>query len=88
MARAGGQSWRDARTADDREQVCSNLPNFEDALAAGAVSAGHVDAIAAAVRGMDQVTAAEFFTHRDELLTKPTSRVSTRSGVAVATWRG
>jgi HNH endonuclease len=70
LAREGGQSSRDARAADDREQVCSNLPNFEDALAAGDVSAGHVDAIAAVVRGMDQVTAAEFFTHRDDLLTK------------------
>ena len=46
------------------------LPNFEAALASGAVSAGHVDAIAAAVRDMDQVTAAEFFTHRDDLLAK------------------
>ena len=36
----------------------------------GAVSAGHVDAIAGVVRGMDQVTATEFFTHRDDLLTK------------------
>jgi len=70
LAREGGQSSRDARTADDREQVCSNLPNFEHALASGAVSAGHVDAIAAAVRGMDHVTAAEFFTHRDDLLAK------------------
>jgi hypothetical protein len=88
LAREGGQSGRDARTADDREQACSNLPNFEAALAAGSVSAGHVDAIAAAVRGMDQVTAAEFFTHRDELLTKPATRVSTRSVAAAATWRG
>jgi hypothetical protein len=70
LAREGGQSSRDARTADDREQVCSNLPNFEAALANGAVSAGHVDAIAAAVRDMDQPTAAEFFTHRDDLLAK------------------
>src|SRR5262245_40307498 len=44
LAREGGESGRDARTADDREQVCSALPNFEDALAAGDVSAGHVDA--------------------------------------------
>jgi hypothetical protein len=70
LAREGSQSGRDARTADDREQVCSNLPNFEAALASGAVSAGHVDAIAAAVRDMDHVTAAEFFTHRDDLLAK------------------
>jgi hypothetical protein len=70
LAREGSQSSRDARTADDREQVCSNLPNFEEALASGAVSAGHVDAIASVVRDMDQVTAAEFFTHRDDLLAK------------------
>jgi Domain of unknown function (DUF222)/HNH endonuclease len=70
LVREGGQSGRDARTADDREQVCSNLPNFEEALAAGDVSAGHVDAIAGVVRGMDQAAAAEFFTHRDDLLTK------------------
>ena len=70
LAREGSQSGRDARTADDREKVCSALPNFEDALASGAVSAGHVDAIASVVRDMDQVTAAEFFTHRDDLLAK------------------
>jgi hypothetical protein len=70
LARHGGQSGRDARTADDREHICSSLPNFEDALAAGSVSSGHVDAIASVVRGMDQVTAAEFFTHRDDLLSK------------------
>src|SRR5215510_7155169 len=58
LAREGGQSGRDARTADDCEKVCTALPSFEDALAAGDVSAGHVDAIAGVVRGMDQVTAA------------------------------
>ena len=70
LVREGGQSGRDARSADDREKVCSDLPNFEAALASGSVSAGHVDAIAGAVRGMDHVTAAEFFTHRDDLLDK------------------
>ncbi len=70
LAREGGQSGKDARTADDREKVCTALPNFEDALAAGAVSAGHVDAIASAVRGLDQVTAAEFYANSDTLLDK------------------
>jgi hypothetical protein len=55
LAREGGQSGRDARTADDREKVCTALPSFEEALAGGAVSAGHVDAIASVVRGLDQV---------------------------------
>src|SRR5262245_55363728 len=70
LAREGGQSGRDARTADEREQVCSSLPSFEDALAAGDVSAGHVDAIASAVRGLDQPTAAEFFANSADLLSK------------------
>src|SRR3954463_11349844 len=72
LACAGGQSSRDARTADDREKVCSALPSFEDALAGGVVSAGHVDAIASAVRGLDQVTAAEFYANSDTLLDKAT----------------
>src|SRR6188472_3347083 len=74
LAREGGQSGRDARTADDREKVCTALPSFEEALAGGAVSAGHVDAIASAVRGLDQVTAAEFYANCGTLLDKATSQ--------------
>jgi hypothetical protein len=70
LAREGGQSGRDARTADDREKVCTALPSFEGALAAGAVSAGHVDAIASAVRGLDEMTAAEFYASCATLLDK------------------
>ncbi len=40
LAREGRQSGKDARTADERERVCSVMPGFEDALAAGTVSAG------------------------------------------------
>ena len=60
MAREGRQSGKDARTADERERVCTALPQFEDALAAGTVSAGHVDAIAGAIRNLDEPTTAEF----------------------------
>lgn len=70
LAREGGQSGRDARTADDREKVCTALPSFEDALAIGDVSAGHVDAIASAVRGLDQAIAAEFYANCGTLLDK------------------
>ena len=52
LAREGGQSGKDARAGEEREQVCTALPNFEDALASGAVSAGHVDAIAGAIRNL------------------------------------
>src|SRR3546814_263937 len=35
----------DAKTADGRDQVCATLPEFEDALAAGAVTGAHLDAL-------------------------------------------
>ena len=68
LAREGRQSGKDARTADERERVCSVLPGFEDALAAGTVSAGHVDAIAGAIRNLDEATKAEFVALGGELL--------------------
>jgi len=68
LAREGGQSGKQARAGDEREQVCTALPNFEDALANGAVSAGHVDAIAATIRNLDDTVTADFLAHGDELL--------------------
>ena len=68
LAREGRQSGRDARTADERERVCTALPDFEDALSSGVVSAGHVDAIAGAVRNLDEATTAEFLALGADLL--------------------
>jgi hypothetical protein len=68
LAREGRQSGKDARAADEREKVCTALPNFEDALSAGSVSAGHVDAIAGAVRNLDDATTAEFLALGADLL--------------------
>ncbi len=60
LARDGRQSSKDAQTAAERETVCSAMPGFEDALEHGAVSPGHVDAVAAASRNLDGAAAAEF----------------------------
>ncbi len=68
LTRDGRQSGRDARTADDRERVCTALPAFEEALAAGAVSAGHVDAIAQVTRNLDAAAQSEFLAMGGELL--------------------
>jgi hypothetical protein len=68
LIREGGQSGKEARAGDERERVCSALPNFEDALSAGAVAAGHVDAIAGAIRNLEERVAAEFFARADDLL--------------------
>lgn len=64
----GRQSSKDAKATADREQVCTSLPSFEEALAAGAVSAGHVDAIANATRNLDDVLLSDFNASEADLL--------------------
>ena len=69
LAREGRQSGKEARAADEREHVCTALPSFEAALSNGSVSGGHVDAIAGAVRNLDDATRAEFLAMGAHLLT-------------------
>jgi len=64
----GRRSGRDARAAAEREQACTQMPTFEDALAAGTVSSGHVDALAAATNGLDDDAKATIAGHADTLL--------------------
>jgi hypothetical protein len=64
----GRRSGRDARAAADREVICTAMPGFEDALAAGDVAAGHLDALANATRGLDEETRAEFLALETDLL--------------------
>ena len=65
---SGRQSSKDAKAADEREQVCSTMPGFEDALGNGEVGSGHVDAIANATRNLDDDERAEFIEQADDLL--------------------
>ena len=44
------------------------MPSFEDALAGGGISAGHVDAIAAATRNLNDQLLAEFVACETALL--------------------
>lgn len=73
-SRHGQQSSKDAKTTTDREQVCTALPSFEDALGAGDVSAGHVDAIANTTRSLDDELLAEFLAAEDDLLACATAQ--------------
>ncbi len=68
LSRHGGQSSKHAKTADEREQICTALPSFEDALTAGSVSAGHLDALANSVRNLDDHTRAELLSLQADLL--------------------
>ncbi len=74
LSRDGRQSSKDAKTAADRESVCTAMPGFEDALANGAVSAGHVDAVAAATRNLDDEAAAEFAAEASSLVDDATKQ--------------
>ena len=68
LSRHGRQSGKDAKAATERESVCTAMPGFEDALADGSVSAGHVDAVAAATRHLGEAEAAEFAAEAESLI--------------------
>ncbi|MFW2334201.1 HNH endonuclease [Ilumatobacter sp.] len=68
LARDGKTSSRDAKATTEREAVCTAMPGFEDALAVGAVSAGHVDAVASATKHLDEAETAEFVGEAESLL--------------------
>ncbi len=65
----GRCSSKDAQTASERETICGVMPSFEDALATGAVTAAHVDALAAATRNLNDQLLAEFIACEADLLT-------------------
>ena len=64
----GRQSSKDARAADEREQTCTAMPGFEDALGDGQISAGHVDAVTAATKHLDDAERSEFISCAGDLL--------------------
>jgi hypothetical protein len=68
LSNHGRQSSKEAADAAAREETCAALPAFEDALVAGEVSAGHVDAIAQATRNLDGEERAEFIGEAESLL--------------------
>ena len=52
----------------DRSEVCDQMPGFETALAAGDVSASHVDAVANASKGLDDAGRERLAELQDDLL--------------------
>ena len=70
LSNNGGHSASDTRDTSDREEIADALPGFEDALADGAVTAGHLDALSAALKLLmaHPELVAEFKTRESELL--------------------
>lgn len=48
----GRLTGREAHATGGRDRVCTEMPGFDDALAAGACTAGHVDALAKLTKGL------------------------------------
>ena len=65
-------SARDAKAAEERDRVCSTLPVFDDALAAGDVSAEHVDVLAKHTKDLTDDERAEVIDRQGELATTAT----------------
>lgn len=65
---AGVQSGRDAAATDTREGLCAGLPGFEEALAAGVVSAAHLDGLARLVKPLSDEERLDLRDRAGELL--------------------
>ncbi len=68
LADEGRRAGKDAQAAATRAAVCTEMPGFHDALATGAVSAGHVDAVARAAAQLSDAARSELTTHADSLV--------------------
>ena len=68
LSRNAGISAAEARAKDRRSKALEQAPSFGDALAAGAVSSAHTDALANATARLDQETTALFLEHEASLL--------------------
>lgn len=68
LIRAAGLSQRDARRAIARSATLGSMPEFEGALAAGAVTAAHVDALAAGLGKLSDADKVRLLDRGDSLL--------------------
>jgi hypothetical protein len=57
----GRRSGREAQATGQRETICSQVPDLEVALAAGAVSTDHIDALARAAKNLTDAERADLF---------------------------
>ncbi len=78
LAGGGRRARRDAEAAADRGDVCARMPGVGEALADGTVTAGHVDALAKAVRRLDDVGKQRLVGHEDALISAAASMTPER----------
>jgi Domain of unknown function (DUF222) len=73
LAGGGRRARSDAEAAAQRGAVCASMPRVGEALAEGTVTAGHVDALAKAVRHLDADGKQRLVAHEDALINAATA---------------
>ena len=69
----GRRSGREAKNTENREEICTSIPAFEDALATGAVSSDHLDALARLTKNLSDIERSDLHARADELVGSATS---------------
>lgn len=64
----GRLTGNDAKAAGERDRVCTEMPAFEDALASGSCTAGHVDALAGLTKGLTDEERSDLASVVDDLV--------------------
>ena len=72
VAVAASGDGRHGRSVSERDSLCLDAPDVEDALDEGALSGVHVDAMNAASRNLPSDVRAEFLAHTDDLTERAT----------------
>jgi len=67
LTNAAGHTGREARDVTTRDELCTDQPQLEDALATGDLTAKHLDAINTAARGLPDEVRTEYLGHTDVL---------------------
>lgn len=65
---SGGRSAREAGRIETRAGLCAELPALHNALAVGAISDGHIDAVARGLRNVGEESKDSFIERVDDLV--------------------
>lgn len=69
----GRRSGREAKATEQREEVCNEFPPLEDALATGACSTDHLDALHRLTKGLTDAERSDLHSVADDIIGSATS---------------
>jgi hypothetical protein len=69
----GRRSGREAKATEQREEVCNEFPPLEDALATGACSTDHLDALHRLTKGLSDAERSDLHSMADDIIGSATS---------------